>query len=272
MISLYGCGFVGGEFQRLYGNEVHVIPREERKPKSKDILYMISTTHNYHVHDKITLDVDTNLKVLCEVLEHCRDEDITFNFVSSWFVYGAGGNLPAKEDDPLNPNGFYSITKRCAEDLIKSFAQTYGMKYRILRLCNVIGHGDRKATKQKNAITWMVKEIKHHNDLNVYDNGSHTRDIMHVTDVCRAIKLVMDEGEVDDTYNIGSGKETSVKEVLDLASQMCHYSGKLNSIDTPDFHKVVQGLQKFYLDTSKLDQLGFSPLFNTKDIVWELCQ
>ena len=86
MISLYGCGFVGGEFQRLYSEEVEVIPREERKPKSKDILYMISTTHNYHVHDRITLDVDTNLKVLCDVLEYCRDEDITFNFVSSWFV------------------------------------------------------------------------------------------------------------------------------------------------------------------------------------------
>ena len=73
MISLYGCGFVGGEFQRLYNEEVEVIPRDERKPKSKDILYTISTTHNYHVHDRITLDVDTNLKILCDVLEHCRD-------------------------------------------------------------------------------------------------------------------------------------------------------------------------------------------------------
>ena len=52
---------------------------------------------------------------------------------------------------------------------------------------------------------------------------------------------------------------------------MCHYSGKLISIDTPDFHKVVQGLQHFYLDTSKLDQLGFNPLYDTKDIVGELC-
>ena len=272
MISLYGCGFVGREFQRLYDQEVHVIPREERKPKSKDILYMISTTHNYHVHDKITLDVDTNLKVLCEVLEHCRDEDITFNFVSSWFVYGAGGNIPASENDPLNPNGFYSITKKCAEDLIKSFAQTYGMRYRILRLCNVMGYGDTNATKQKNAITWMINEMIEHRDVKMYDNGSHTRDIMHVTDVCRAIKLVMDEGNLDEIYNIGSGKETSVKEMLDIAKRECHYRGNLISIDTPKFHKVVQGLQKFYLNTSKLDQLGFSPLFDTKDIVRELCQ
>ena len=272
MISLYGCGFVGGEFQRLYSEDVEIIPREERKPKSKDILYTISTTHNYHVHDKITLDVDTNLKVLCEVLEYCRDEDITFNFVSSWFVYGAGCNLPAKENDHLHPNGFYSITKRCAEDLIKSFSQTYGMRYRILRLCNVIGRGDTKATKQKNAITWMVKEIKNHKDLKVYDNGTHTRDIMHVTDVCRAIKLILEKGKVDEIYNIGSGKQTSVKEVLDLARDMCNYRGNLISIDTPDFHKVVQGLQHFYLDTSKLDRLGFNYLYDTKDIVSELCQ
>ena len=146
------------------------------------------------------------------------------------------------------------------------------MRYRILRLCNVIGHGDAKATKQKNAITWMVKEIKNHNDLKVYDNGGHTRDIMHVTDVCRAIKLVMEKGKVDEIYNIGSGKQTSVKEVLDLASDMCDYRGSLISIDTPDFHKVVQGLQHFYLDTSKLNQLGFNPIYDTKDIVRELCQ
>ena len=99
------------------------------------------------------------------------------------------------------------------------------MRYRILRLCNVIGHGDTKATKQKNAITWMIKEIKNHNDLKVYDNGSHTRDIMHVTDVCRAIKLVMEKGKLNEIYNIGSGKETSVKEVLDLASEICNYRG-----------------------------------------------
>ena len=271
MISLYGCGFVGGEFQRLFNEEVEVISREERKPKSKDILYMISTTHNYHVHDRITLDVDTNLKVLCEVLEYCRDEDITFNFVSSWFVYGADVNIPAKESDSLNPNGFYSITKRCAEDLIRSFSQTYGMKYRIIRLCNVLGKGDSKATKQKNAITWMVNELKQNRDIKVYDNGSHTRDVMHVSDICRAIKLIIDKGELNEIYNICSGKETSVREILDLAMKYSESNSRIINIDTPDFHKVVQGLKYFYMDNTKLKNLGFYPLYNTDDIVRELC-
>ena len=112
MISLYGAGFVGGHFAKMYHEFVDVQGRDERNPKHKDILYFISTVDNYNVHDKITLDVDTNLHVLCEVLDHCRSEDITFNFISSWFVYGKG-DTPASETSPCNPQGFYSITKFC---------------------------------------------------------------------------------------------------------------------------------------------------------------
>ena len=156
MISLYGHGFIGKHFKNLYKSEVEVQDRDERVPRHNDILYMISTTHNYHVHDQITLDVETNLQVLCETLDFCRSNEITFNFVSSWFVYGKGAHSPASEAQACNQTGFYSITKKCAEDLIISFAQTTGMKYRIFRLCNVMGEGDHNASRKKNAIQWMV--------------------------------------------------------------------------------------------------------------------
>ena len=213
MISLYGPGFIGRNFYHMYEPEVEIVNKDDRKPKSDDILYTISTVDNYNVHDNITLDVDTNLHVLCEVLDHCRSEDITFNFLSSWFVYGKG-ITPASETTSCNPQGFYSITKLCAENLIRSFAQTTGMKYRILRLCNVMGPGDRKANRKKNAIQWMINELKADRDVKMYDNGSHCRDIMHVDDVCRAIKLVMDAGNYNETYNIGSGKPTQIKKVI----------------------------------------------------------
>ena len=114
-LSVYGAtGFIGGTFCDLYPDEVIKVPREERKPESKDIIYFISTTTNSHVFNDLHIDVDTNLTVLTDVLEHCEDKDITFNFVSSAFVYGTDV-IDAKEDDPCEPGGFYSITKRCAE-------------------------------------------------------------------------------------------------------------------------------------------------------------
>ena len=118
MISLYGAsGFIGSNFKKIYGDYIE-IQRDERKPKTNQILYFISTVDNYNIHDNITLDVNTNLKILCEVLDYCRSEDIVFNFISSWFVYGKTPYLPATEDSICNPTGFYSITKKCAEDLL----------------------------------------------------------------------------------------------------------------------------------------------------------
>ena len=269
-ISLFGNGFIGSKFKELYDKEVYVQEREDRCPLVNDVVYTISTIHNYNVHDKITLDVETNLKVLCEVLRFCRSESITFNFVSSWFVYGKGGDVPAREDSPCNPTGFYSITKKCAEDLIISFAQTTGMKYRILRLCNVMGSGDKKASRKKNAMQWMINELVEHRDVKMYDNGSHIRDVMHVSDVCRAIKLVMEKGEVNEIYNIGSGKPTTVSEMMHLAKQYSRSRGKLISIDPPEFHNNVQ-TQNFYLDTTKLRSLGFEQHLTNEFIVNDLC-
>ena len=270
MISLFGPGFVGGRFVEMYPTFTHVEERDERCPTHKDVLYFISTTNNYHVHNHITLDVDTNLKVLCETLDFCRSEDITFNFISSWFVYGQGGNVPAKEGDYCNPTGFYSITKHCAENLIKSFAQTTGMKYRILRLCNVMGVGDTKASKKKNAIQYMINELKNNRDINIYDHGSHQRDVMHVDDVCRAIHLVTTHGELNEIYNIGSGKPTAVGQLIDTAIKYTNTTGQVHNIEPPEFHNNVQ-TRNFWLDTTKLQDLGFRQAVSNESIVHELC-
>ena len=171
-LSVYGgTGFVGGNFSRMYPDETIVIPREQREPESDEILYFISTVDNYNVHTNITLDVETNLKVLCETLDKCRDSDVTFNFISSWFVYG-DIPLPAREDSHCKPTGFYSITKRAAEDLVMSFCRTYGKNYRILRLANVMGAGDGKTSAKKNALAFMVDKMKKDEEIFLYDDGT----------------------------------------------------------------------------------------------------
>ena len=270
MISLYGCGFIGSKFKEMYDSEVEIQSRDERVPKNNDILYMISTTDNYNVHDNITLDVETNLKVLCEVLNFCRSKDITFNFVSSWFVYGQV-ILPAKEDSNCNPNGFYSITKLCAENLIKSFANTYGMNYRILRLCNVLGPSDLNRSRKKNAIGWMIDELKADRNIKLYDHGSHTRDVMHVSDVCRAIKLVIDTGELNTIYNIGSGYPTQIGEIINFVKDHINSKSQINTIEPPEFHKNVQ-VQDFWMNVEKIKSLGFVPEYTLEEGLKNMCQ
>ena len=204
-LSVYGAtGYIGRTFCNMFPKKSRAIDRGQRTPMDKDILYFISTTHNYNVFKEITLDVKSNLMVLTEVLDRVVEvkdrrfdthEDITFNFISSWFVYGDANDNPVSEDGLCDPRGFYSITKRAAEQLIISFCETFGVKYRILRLCNVLGDNDPDASLQKNAITQMIDNMRNGQPIRLYNEGTDIRDILHVKDVCRAIDLVIEKGE-----------------------------------------------------------------------------
>jgi nucleoside-diphosphate-sugar epimerase len=259
-ISVYGStGFIGSKYCSIFSNHI-AIPREQNEPETNNILYLVSTIHNYNVFDDIKMDVETNLVKLLDVLGQCRakyDTDFTFNFISSWFVYGQTNDLPAKETSDCNPKGFYSITKRAAEQLIISYCETFGIKYRILRLCNVYGDYDNKSSKKRNALQHLIEEVVKGNDINLYDRGENIRDFLHIEDVCRAIDTCVNSDKTANSIvNIGSGKATKFIDVMNYVKSKTNSPSNFNFVDPPHFHKVVQ-VQDMYLDVSTLRSLGF---------------
>lgn len=258
-----GTGFIGSKFCEMYPNDVYIHPRDDVRPIFDNVLYMISTTHNYNVFTDLTMDINTNLLHLMKVLELYKNDPILkessiFNFISSWFVYGKidSDKLPAKESEVCNPKGFYSITKKCAEDLVISFCETYELKYRILRLCNVYGSGDKDVSKQKNALQYLINKIKNHEDIELYHNGYFIRDYMYVRDVCRAIYLCLEKGELNTIINVGSGMPQNFREIIDFTMKRCSSRSKIKHIEPTEFHKLVQ-VKDMYLDISKLKSYGF---------------
>ena len=268
-LSVYGAtGFIGGTFCDLYPDEIVKIPREERKPLSKDIIYFISTTTNSHVFEDLHKDVDTNLTVLMDVLEHCKDKNITFNFVSSAFVYGTD-IIDAKEDDVCEPGGFYSITKRCAEQLLISYCKTFGVKYRILRIANVYGD-DKTVSAKKNVLKFLIGLMKENKDLVLYDDGMQLRDYMHVGDICRAMKLVMEKGEINSIYNIVTGNPLPFKNIMEKARDFLGSKSKFNYVDYPEFNKIAQAYN-YSVNGDKLKALGFKPQISFDEGLKSLC-
>ena len=264
-----GSGFVGSEFVKQNPGCI-VNARDDYRIKSDNILYMISTVTNYNVKTDPYIDIDTNLSTLMGVLEQCKELDLTFNFVSSWFVYGET-EMPATEQSNCYPNGFYSITKRCAEQLLISYCETFGIKYRILRLANVAGSGDKKASPQKNALQHMINELKAGRDVNVYDGGNLYRDYIHVSDAARAIKTIMDKGEVNTIYNVGNGKPLLFKDMIEYAKELIGGNGKLNPIEIPQFHKTVQ-VRSMWMLSDKLKSLGYEPKYDLEAIIEDMVQ
>lgn len=269
-ISVFGgTGFIGGKFCELYPKETVIIPRETHAPATDQALYLISTTHNYHVFTDPFLDIDTNLNILIKTLQNCKDKNIIFNFVSSWFVYGAC-ELPADELATCSPKGFYSITKKCAEDLLISYCQTFKIPYRIFRLGNVYGPNDKGASKKKNALQYMIDRLKNNEPVNLYHGGEFIRDYMHVNDIAKALHLLMKEAPVNKIINVGSGKPSKMKDIIDEAVKILSSKSQIKSINSPEFHKIVQ-VKDMYLDVSYLKSLGFRQEISMSEGIRELC-
>ena len=260
-----GTGFIGSKFVDLYRDEVIVNDREDYESQSNNILYFISTVDNYNIWNNPQLDIETNLTLLIDVLEKCKkNKDTVFNFISSWFVYGKTKDLPAHEDTYCNPTGFYSITKRAAEQLLSSYCETFGLNYRILRLCNVYGAQDKKASAKKNALQFLVSEVANHQDINLYDRGENVRDFMHVEDVCRAIRLAIKKLPLNQIINVGSGKPHKMIDLMEYVKKQTGSPSAFTFIEAPSFHQIVQ-IKNMYLDTSKLQKLGFSPRISIEE-------
>ena len=270
-ISVFGSGgFIGSRFCDLYPNEVVKISRDDYNPKTNNILYLISTVDNYNIHNNLHIDIDTNLKILMNVLENIPNSDVIFNFVSSWFVYGQNNEMPFREDySKCNPTGFYSITKHCAEQMLISFCETFNIKYRIFRLANVLGEGDMKISKKKNAFQYLIKEITQNKDVELYYGGKVLRDYIYVDDVCDAIKHCIEFASPNQIINIGNGEPLMFGDLIQKAINYSKSTSKIIHIEPTQFHNIVQ-VRHSYLDITKLHSYGFRSKYDIDTIIHKL--
>lgn len=269
-ISVFGgTGFIGGTFCKMYSNEVSIVSRDSKDIETNEILYFISTTTNQSVFSNLHIDIDTNLSFFVDVLENCKGKDVVFNFISSGFVYG-NNILNAKETDCCNPTGFYSITKRCAEQLLISFCETFGIKYRILRIGNVYGL-DKTISPGKNVLGYMVGLLKENKDIKLYGGGEFLKDYMFVEDICRAIKVVLEKGNMNEIYNISSGTSMTFKNIIESARDIVDSKSNLINVEFPVEQEYFQ-IKNMTLNTDKLESLDFSCFMDLMSGLQILCK
>jgi nucleoside-diphosphate-sugar epimerase len=278
MVNVFGgYGFVGSEYCNVAKGWIKNY-RDNYQVRSADCVYFISTVDNYNVHVDSLLDINTNLVVLVKVLDEYRKyvketgEKGTFNFVSSWFVYGKDsgfgeGSRGIPETDSCDPKGFYSITKRCAEQLLMSYCETFDLNYRILRLANVLGKEDKKVSAKKNALQYLLGELKANRPVDLYDSGYFYRDYIDVRDCARAIDLCVRTGEQNSIYNIGNGTGIIFRDIIRYARDAMDSGSEIRTIEQKEFHKKVQSSRSFFMDNTKLRELGYRPEYSIQQTI-----
>jgi UDP-glucose 4-epimerase len=119
-----------------------------------------------------------------------------------------------REDGPLGPTDIYGATKVACEALGQSFAAQTGVPVVSARLFNVYGPGETNP----HVIPEIVQQLTSDAPIRL-GNLSPKRDYVHVTDVARALHMLLDVPAPDhDAYNVGTGSEYSVTELVDVLS------------------------------------------------------
>lgn len=160
-------------------------------------------------------DITLNLLRNVQLFEKAIEAGVKkFVFVSSGgAVYGAiAEHKPAAETDAPLPVSPYGIGKLGAEYYLAYFNRKYNLDYVAYRLTNPYGPRQLSNNNQ-GVIPTFVEKIRSGQELSVYGDGSGSRDYIYIRD---ATKMMVDSfaSAKHSTYNIGSGRQTSINEIV----------------------------------------------------------
>jgi dTDP-glucose 4,6-dehydratase len=145
-------------------------------------------------------------------LGEARAEAFRFHHVSTDEVYGSlGPDDPAfSEVTPYAPNSPYSATKAASDHLVRAWGETYGLPVITSNCSNNYGPWQFP----EKLIPVMLINARDGCPLPVYGAGDNVRDWLYVEDHARALWLILTEGRVGETYNVGGNAEKTNLEVV----------------------------------------------------------
>ena len=193
--------------------------------------------------------------VLCEAARKHHHQ--VFLLVSTDEVYGHVPSGRSREDDPLRPRSPYSASKAGGEHVAHSYAASFGLPLLITRGSNSYGPYQYPEKLIPVLVTNAIDGMK----LPLYNDGSAVRDYIYVEDHCRAIDRVLHEAPAGGVYNIGTGVETSGKQVAEMMLDLMHQPRNLIEYvaDRPGHD------YRYALDVARITELGWEPRVSFPD-------
>jgi UDP-glucose 4-epimerase len=195
--------------------------------------------------------VETNIVGTRHLLEACKilKPDI-FVFPSSGAVYALSDNK-LSEEDLTEPTDIYGISKLIGEDMCRLFYRETGVRTIIARLFNVYGPGETNP----HVIPEIIKQLKEGKLEVKLGNIEPKRDFINVKDVAEAFIALLGDFRGDfGIFNIGSGKEYSVREIIEICARMIGKEIKIKSTKSrkrkTDRMHLLSDVEKIMKETS----------------------
>jgi len=165
--------------------------------------------------------LDVNVQGNFNAIEAARSAGVErIVFSSSASVYGNALVEPMGEDHPLNNRTFYGATKVALEQMLRSYHEMYKLPYVSLRYFNIYGPRQDYKNAYVSVIMKVLDRIDKGQKPIVMGDGSQSYDFIYVKDVARSNIVAMKSDVVDESFNICTGKKTSIRELVQMLLEL----------------------------------------------------
>ena len=185
-----------------------------------------------------------------------------FIFLGSSCIYPKFASQPLKEEylltDSLEPtNEMYAIAKISGVKACQAISKQYNKDFVSLMPANLYGSFDNFDLKTSHVLPAMLRKfheakINNHSEVSVWGSGTPKREFLFVDDMAEAVVFALENKLPGYLYNVGSGKEITIKELAEIIQRVTGHQGEIVwDSSKPD------GTPRKLLDVSKIKEIGW---------------
>ena len=286
-----GAGFIGSHIVDAYiENQHNVVVIDDMSKGRKEFINPKATFHQISISDPRLANIIQNERI--EVINHhaaqisvsdsvknpIKDAESNiigtlqllqnavkcgvdkFIFASTGgAIYGEQDYFPARENHPQKPTSPYGLSKLCVEGYLRFYKEQYGLKSIIFRYGNVFGPR-QNPNGEAGVVAIFYNRLLNAQAPIINGDGEQTRDYIYVRDITHANLLALNL-EGSDTFNVGTGQETSVNELTHLILEVAESDIEVQTSKKNNFEQ-----RRSCIDYKKIqDSLNWSPKVSLKE-------
>jgi UDP-glucose 4-epimerase len=201
--------------------------------------------------------IETNITGTFNIIQACHQFNVKkLVFGSSSQVYGNPRFVPVTEDHPFDNQTLYGATKIAKEALMNSWAYSHDVPFVGFRYFNIYSERQGLGAFYTQVFQKWIHGIHDDEEIIMYGDGEQTLDLVHASDAAQAnISALFNDDVKNEYFNVGSGKETKLKDLLALIERYLNKKARVKHIPT-DPHLVKRRCASIKKIT---DMLGFEP-------------
>ena len=241
------------------------------------VIHLAAALGVFNIVNKPLESLKTNLQGSEIILQAADKYRKPVLIASTSEIYGKNEKVPLNEEDdriighPLKSRWSYSEAKAVDESLAYFYHLENKLPIRIVRFFNTVG--PRQVGHYGMVVPRFIEAALKNEPLSIYGSGEQIRCFCHISDVIRALLLVIDSDQaVGEVFNIGNNQQSSINQLAERVISLLGSKSKIERISYKDaYPQGFEDMQRRVPDISKIKRvLGWSPQLDLDQIIKDI--